>query len=297
MELKHLRAFVLLAEDLHFGRAALRLGIAQPQLSLQIQSLEAILGVSLFERSRRHVALTDAGTLFLPEARATLAQAERARQTALRAARGELGRLDVGFTGSSPFNRAMPRIISDFRKRWPDLTMSLREMATSDQLDSLIAGTLDIGFVRPGEPKELHGVILQTVLHEPLFAVLPTDHPLAGQDILSVADLAEQPFIMHPRQIGTGLYDKVMTLCATAGFHPNVILEAHQMSTIVGLTSTGLGVSIVPEAMRRIHVDGARFVALTEPEATMVLAVAHRTGDSRQAVRHFLDVVTAYRPD
>jgi DNA-binding transcriptional LysR family regulator len=297
MELKHLRAFAALAEELHFGRAALRLGIAQPQLSLQIQSLEASLGVVLFERSRRHVALTDAGSLFLPEANGTLAQAERARQTALRAARGELGRLEIGFTGSSPFNRAMPQIIVRFRKRWPDLTMSLREMSTSDQLDSLLGATLDIAFVRPGEPNEMEGIALQTVLQEPLFAVLPADHPLAGEATLSVAALTGQPFIMHPRQIGTGLYDKVMTLCANAGFHPNVVLEAHQMSTIVGLASAGLGVSIVPEAMRRIHVDGARFVSLIEPEASMVLAVAHRTGDKRPAVRHFLDVVTAYRPD
>lgn len=295
MELKHLRAFTTLAEELHFGRAALRLGIAQPQLSLQIQSLEASLGIVLFDRSRRHVALTDAGRLFLPEAWAVLAQADHARQTAGRAARGELGRLDVGFTGSAPFNTAMPQIISRFRQRWPDLKMSLREMSTSIQLDSLLAGTLDIGFVRPGQPGEADGIILQTVLREQLFAVLPTEHPLAGRESLSIAALAGQPFILHPRQIGTGLYDKVINLCTAAGFRPQVALEAHQMSTIVSLVATGLGVSVVPEAMRRIHVDGARFIPLVEADATMVLAVAHRTGDSRPAVRHFLDAATAYR--
>ncbi|WP_158240616.1 LysR family transcriptional regulator [Telmatospirillum siberiense] len=297
MEFKHLKAFIALSEDLHFGRAAVRLGIAQPQLSLQIQSLEAVLGVRLFERSRRHVALTDAGRLFLPEARATLAQAERARQTALRAARGELGRLDIGFTGSAPFSNAMPHIISQFRKRWPDLEMTLREMSTSDQLQALVEGNLDIGFVRPGEPGEAEGVILQMVLQEPLFAVLPADHPLADGPSVSVAALAGLPFIMHPRHIGTGLYDKVMNLCAVAGFRPRVALEAHQMSTIVGLTATGLGVSIVPEAMRRIHVDGARFVPLVETDATMVLSVAHRKGDARAVIRHFLGAVAAYRPD
>jgi DNA-binding transcriptional LysR family regulator len=119
---------------------------------------------------------------------------------------------------------------------------------------------------------------------------------LAGKAALSVGELAGQPFILHPRQIGTGLYDKVMSLCAGAGFHPHVALEAHQMSTIVGLAAAGLGVSVVPEAMRRIHVDGARFVPLVEADATMVLAVAHKDGDSRPAVRHFLDTVTAYRP-
>jgi DNA-binding transcriptional LysR family regulator len=251
----------------------------------------------LFERSRRHVALTEAGRLFHPEALATLTQAERARQTALRAARGELGRLDIGFTGSAPFNAAMPQIISRFRKRWPQLKMTLREMSTSDQLDCLVAGTLDIGFVRPGEPGEAVGVTLQTILREPLFAVLPADHPLAIRKSLSIAALAGQPFILHPRQIGTGLYDKVMNLCAAAGFRPEVALEAHQMSTIVGLVATGLGVSVVPEAMRRIHVDGARFVPLDEADATMVLAVAHRHGDGRASIRHFLDAATAYQPN
>lgn len=296
MELKQLKAFTMLAEDLHFGRAALRLGVAQPQLSLVIQSLEAVLGVRLFERSRRHVALTDAGRLFLPEARATLALAERARLTAQRAARGELGRLDIGFTGSAPFSNAMPQIISRFRKRWPSLAMSLREMSTSEQLRSLRAGALDIGFVRPGEPRETEGVVLRMVLREPLFAVLPADHPLAGKTAVSVAALADFPFIMHPRHIGTGLYDKVLNLCADAGYRPQVALEAHQMSTIVGLVATGLGVSIVPEAMRRIHVEGARFVPLVETDATMVLCVAHRLNDERPVIEHFMDAAAAYRP-
>ncbi|MDR3437124.1 LysR family transcriptional regulator [Telmatospirillum sp.] len=295
MELKHLRAFVALAEDLHFGRAAQRLGIAQPQLSVAIQGLEAILGIRLFERSRRHVALTDAGRLFLPEARATLVQAERARRTALRAARGEIGRIDIGFTGSAPFNTAMPQIISRFRHRWPDVKMSLREMSTNVQFQALHGGTLDIGFVRPGEPAETEGISLRTVLVEPLFAVIPADHRLAEQTSLSVASLAEESFILHPRHIGTGLYDKVMSLCAMAGFPPRVDLEAHQMSTIVGLAAAGLGVSIVPEAMRRVHVDGARFIPLIEAEATMVLAVACRDGDKRPAILHFLDAVASYQ--
>jgi DNA-binding transcriptional LysR family regulator len=208
-----------------------------------------------------------------------------------------LGRLDIGFTGSSPFNTAMPQIISRFRKRWPDLKMSLREMSTGEQLESLVAGSVDIAFVRPGGPGESEGVTLQTVLREPLFAVLPADHPLAGEMSLSISALAGQDFILHPRQIGTGLYDKIMSLCARAGFHPNLVLEAHQMSTIVSLAATGLGVSVVPEAMRRIHVDGACFVPLIEADATMILAVAHRTSDLRPTIRHFLDVVKAYRPD
>lgn len=294
MEFRLLRAFVTLAEELHFGRAAERLGIAQPPLSMQIQALEASLGARLFDRSRRHVALTDAGRALLPEALAILQQVEHARRTVQRVARGESGRLDIGFTGSAPFNRAMPQIISHFRRRWPDLRMLLREMSTTDQLRELAEGTLDIAFIRPGQPEEPEGISVQIVLNEGLMAVLPADHPLAGAERLSVADLAEQPFILHPRHIGTGLYDKVVGLCHAAGFQPQVTLEAHQMSTIVGLAAAGVGVSIVPEALRHIHAEGARFIPLSDAEARMVLAVAHRADDQRPAIRHFLDEVSRF---
>ncbi len=213
MELRHLRSFVTLAEELHFGRAAERLGMAQPPLSLQIQSLEAGLGVRLFERSRRHVALTEAGRLFLPEAQATLEQAERARRIAQQAARGEVGQLFIGFTGSAPFNAAMPAIISRFRRAWPGLHMVLRELSTTDQLAALAEGSLDIGFVRPGQPQETAGVETRLVLDEPLVVALPEQHPLAGRDSLAMADLAGESFILHPRAIGTGIYDKVVGLC------------------------------------------------------------------------------------
>jgi DNA-binding transcriptional LysR family regulator len=289
MDLKHLRAFVTVAEELHFGRAADKLGIAQPPLSLQIQALEAGLGVRLFERNRRRVALTDAGRQFLPEARATLAQAERAWASARRAARGELGRLEIGFTGSAPFNAAMPRIISGVRRRWPDLQLSLREMSTSAQFRALTDGSLDIGFVRPGRSEEAPGIALRVILREALWVVLPADHPLAEQERIRLAELADQSFILHPRQIGTGLYDKVTGLCRAAGFAPQVVLEAHQMSTIVSLAAAGVGISIVPEAMRRLQVEGARFVAIADPGADMVLSIACRQDDSRPAVHHVLD--------
>ncbi|HVI49926.1 MAG TPA: LysR family transcriptional regulator [Candidatus Sulfotelmatobacter sp.] len=294
MELRHLRAFATLAEELHFGRAAERLGIAQPPLSIQIQSLEATLGVKLFDRSRRHVALTEAGALLLPEAQATLAQADKTRRTAQRAARGEMGRLEIGFTGSAPFNAAMPGIISRFRRSWPDLHMVLREMSTTEQLRAMADGQLDIGFIRPGHPSETVGVESRVVLNEPLLAALPADHPLAERRSLSLIELAEESFILHPRAIGTGLYDKVISLCAAAGFHPHVVLEAHQMSTMIALTATGLGVAVVPEAMKRLQVEGCRFVALEDAGASMVLAVAHRLGDDRSSVRRFLETATSY---
>lgn len=292
MELKLVRAFVVLAESLHFGRGAERLGIAQPQLSLQIQALEASLGVKLFERSRRHVALTEAGQAFLPDAAALLAQAERARAAAQRAARGETGRLEIAFTASAPFSETMPGLIGRFRARWPDLLMSLREMTTNDQLRALSENVIDIGFVRPGRPSETPGITLLTLLDEPLLAALPADHELAGRDRLAIAELARQPFIFNPRHIGTGHYDKVMSLCLLAGFTPRVIVEAHQMSTVVSLAAAGVGVAIVPAAMRRFHVEGVRFLALTDAGATLPLALAHRSDERRPAVLHFLEAAT-----
>lgn len=294
MELRHLRAFTVLADELHFGRAAERLGIAQPPLSIQIQSLEASLGVRLFDRSRRRVALTEAGRLFLPEALATLAQAERARGIAQRAARGETGRIEVGFAGSAPFNAIMPGIINRFRRAWPDVHMVLREIPTNEQLRQLADGSLDVGFIRPGRPEEVAGVASHVVLDEPLLVVLPADHRLAGRQVLSVAELADEPFILQPRAIGTGLYDKVVSLCAATGFRPNVVLEAHQMSTMVVLAATGLGIAIVPEAMRRLQVEGCRFVLIADVGASMVLAVVHRLGDERTIVRRFVDAAIDY---
>ena len=293
MEIRHLYAFTALAEDLHFGHAAERLGIAQPALSIQIQALEASLGVKLFDRSRRHVRLTESGRQFLPEASAVLAQSERARRVAIRAARGELGRLEIGFTGSTPFSRIMPRTVSRFRQDRPHIRMSLREMPTAQQMAALSEGSLDIGFVRPNYPAEHKGLILHPVLTEPLLVVLAADHPLAHRGRLSVTDLAGQSFILNPRQAGPGLHDKVADLCRQAGFDPAVVLEAHQMSTIVGLAAAGIGVSIVPEGMRHIAIDGVRFLPLSETEAVMPLMIAHRDGDDRPAVARFVALANA----
>jgi len=276
LELRHFRYFVAVAEELHFGRAARRLHISQPPLSQQIQAMEAHLGATLFHRSRRRVELTEAGALLLGEARKALAQAELAEATVRRASKGEVGSLQIGFTGSSPFNEVMPRLVGRFRRAWPDVQLSLREMSTAAQLDALAEGTLDIGFARPGTEVNLPEVELRLVQREPLLAAFNTDHPLAARDRVAMADLAGQPFILHPRQIGTGLYDRVMGLAAAAGFTPQVVIEAHQMSGIVSLAAIGLGVSVVPEAMRRVTIDGLELRPLVDAMAHIDLFVAHR---------------------
>lgn len=288
MDLRRLRYFVAVAEDLHFGRAAARLHLAQPSLSQQIQALEEEVGAALLNRNRRRVELTAAGRLLLPEARAVLAQAERALLVARRAGRGEVGRLEIGFTGSAPFNPLLPQTVRRFRERWPDVHLSLNEMPTTAQFEALTAGRLDVGFLRPGQPMEMVGIAQRLLLREPLLAVLAADHPLAAAETVGLADLAGQPFILHPRAIGTGLFDKVMTLCAAAGFTPRIAVEAHQMSTVVTLAAVGMGVSIVPEALRRLAAPGAAFRPITDAGAFMDLIAACRAEDDSPVVANFL---------
>lgn len=289
MELRHIRHFLAVAEELHFGRAAQRLNMAQPPLSQSIQALEADLGVTLFARTRRRVQLTEAGAVFLEEARRTMAQADHARRMVQAAGRGDIGRLEIGFTGSSPFNNAMARIIGAYRRAWPGVWLSLRELSTTDQMRALQEGRLDVGFVRPARGLLAEGLASEQILMEPLRLVLNADHPLAAQGDVNLADLADEPFIMHPRQIGTGLHDKAMALCRDAGFTPRVVLEAHQMSTIVSLAAAGLGVSIVPDAMRRVSIDNMALLPIAHPDATMDLSIATRADDQRPAVVRFLD--------
>jgi len=291
LELRHFRYFVAVAEELHFGRAARRLHISQPPLSQQIQAMEAMLSVSLFHRSRRKVELTEAGTLLLEEARKALAQAAQVERVARRAARGEVGSLQIGFTGSSPFNAVMPNLIARFRRAWPDVQLSLREMSTADQMAALAEDQIDLGFARPGTEVQVPEVELRLVQREPLLAVFNGDHPLAARSWVAMADLAGQPFILHPRHIGTGLYDRVMGLAAAAGFTPRVVIEAHQMSTIVSLAAIGLGVSVVPEAMRRVSIEGLALRPLIDPMAYIDLFVAHRRGQASLAAANFLSLV------
>lgn len=210
MELRHLRYFIAVAEELHFGRAAERLGISQPPLSQQIQALEEEIGARLFERTNRRVELTDAGRLFLDESRQVLAQVDKAVLLARRAHLGELGELKIGFTSSAPFTSTIPSSIHAFRKAYPDVHLDLQEMSSRQVLKALLEESLQVGVIRPlALPDAVHWVEL---FREPLVAVLRADHPLAAgsEDGLAIAALAEEPFVFFPRSYGTGLYDQVI---------------------------------------------------------------------------------------
>jgi DNA-binding transcriptional LysR family regulator len=258
MDLRRIRYFVVLAETLHFGRAALRLNIAQPPLSQQIRVLEEELGAQLFERGNRRVELTPAGKALLPEARALLAQADRVSTVAARAQRGEIGELRVGLTGSAAFTELIPRLILTYRRRFPDVHLRIEELTTQEQLTALLEQRLDVAIVRGISAPDLPPTLRATRLFEDsLVVALPHQHRLAGDEKpLSIGALADEAFVMYPRESGTGVYDQIISLCRQAGFAPRIGQEAHAAATIVGLVAAGLGVSLVPESLRSIHANG-----------------------------------------
>lgn len=292
MELRHLRYFIAVAEELHFGRAAERLGISQPPLSQQIQALEEEIGARLFERTNRRVELTDAGRLFLDESRQVLAQVDKAVLLARRAHLGELGELKIGFTSSAPFSSTIPSSIHAFRKAYPDVHLDLQEMSSRQVLKALLEESLQVGVIRPlALPDAVHWVEL---FREPLVAVLRADHPLAAgsEDGLAIAALAEEPFVFFPRSYGTGLYDQVIALTRQAGFSPRIAQEASEAMTIIGLVSAGLGVSILPASFRRTRVDGVVYRTLSDPEATTAVWLVRRQNEGSPLALSFIDLVT-----
>jgi DNA-binding transcriptional LysR family regulator len=269
MDLRRIRYFIVLSEELHFGRAAQRLNMAQPPLSQQIRTLEEELGARLFDRSNRRVELTAAGKALLPEARALLAQAERTGIVARRAQRGELGELRIGFTGSAAFSTLIPQLIFAYRRRLPQVHLRLEELTTQQQLTAMLERRLEVAFVRGTTRPELPPRLQATRLFEDsLIAVLPPQHPLAArEEPLSVSQLESEGFVMYPRESGTGVYDQIIALCRQAGFAPRIAQEARELATIVGLVAAGLGVAVVPASLRSINVNGVAYRPLREKGA------------------------------
>jgi DNA-binding transcriptional LysR family regulator len=291
MELRHLRYFVTVAEELHFGRAAERLHLSQPPLSMQIKALESEIGTQLLERSRRKVELTPAGAVFLREAREILARVEQAMAAAQRAGRGEIGELTIGFISIADYN-VLPQVLSEFRIHQPSVRLNLREATTDAQLLDLVQQRIDVGFVLA--PIQDGRLATRALLSEPLVAALPESHPLArGRGPLSVARLADSPFILFPRHMAPGLYDDVVSFCRQAGFSPRVEQEAVQMQTIISLVSAGLGVAMIPASMRNLGRTGVVYRNLREPSPQTEILVAWRKGETAPALVRFLESVEA----
>jgi len=292
VELRHLRYFIAVAEELHFGRAAEQLGISQPPLSQQIQALEEELGARLFERTNRRVALSAVGRLFLPEARQVLVQLEQAVDVARRAQRGELGELKVGFTASAPFTSTIPRAIRAFRQACPDVHLDLRELSSRGVAEAVHEGRLQVGMLRPLAPLPEELVALE-LFAEPLVAVLPVDHPLAGGREVGVrlAVLGEEPFVFFPRTFGTGLYDQLLGLARAAGFSPRIVQEASEAMTLIGLVATGLGVTVLPASFSRMRIDGVVYRTLLDPGASTAVWLVRRRDEASPLVRRFAELI------
>ncbi|MCL1475355.1 LysR family transcriptional regulator [Argonema antarcticum] len=289
MELRHLRYFIAVAEELHFSKAAERLHIAQPPLSQQIQQLEAELGVELFQRkTKRQVQLTDAGRVFLQEAYQLLTQLEQAIQVTRRVGRGEVGQLRVGFISSVTYD-VLPAILRQFREEFPDVELVLLELTTIEQEQALRENRIEVGFVHP--PLENDTLSCECIQQQPLIVALPETHPLAVQERVKVSQLAEEFFILFPRQKGLGLYDRILTLCEQANFTPKVGQQAIQMQTIIGLVSAGMGIAIVPSCLQNLQRSGVVYRSFEEETPLVEAAVAWRQGEETPIVRQFLQVV------
>jgi DNA-binding transcriptional LysR family regulator len=288
MELRHLRYFVAVAEELHFGRAARRLHMSQPPLSQQVKRLEEELGVQLLHRTKRRVELTEAGEAFLGEASLALSQVEAAAEAARRAGRGETGTLSVGFVGSAAYE-VLPEVLKAFRGRYPDVEIRLEELTTAQQVRALGEGRIEVGFVRPPVGEE--SLAVETVLREPLVAVLPGDHSLSEQEGVSLGALAEEPFVMTPRRLGPSFYDRIVGACREAGFSPRVVQEAIQMQTIIGMVAAGIGVALVPASESNLTRKGVVYKPIQDEGLEVELAMVWAPEGSSPTLRAFLSTV------
>jgi DNA-binding transcriptional LysR family regulator len=291
MDLRELEYFVAVAEERHFGRAAERLHVSQPPVSQSIRRLEAELGVTLLHRTTRSVELAPAGAVLLTRAREILASVDRAADDARRAARGEVGRLAVGFTGSATY-ALLPRLAAALGRELPGVALALRgELLTPAQVTELVNGTLDLGVLRP--PVRERDLIVEVVRREQLIAVLPDSHPLAGAETIPLEQLANDPFVAYPSHFRSVLHDAVEQTCESHGFLPRVALEVSETATLVSFVAAGIGVSLVPESVQHMTVHGAVYRPLAGKGSTVELALAWREDNDAPALQRALEVVRA----
>ncbi|WP_263367176.1 LysR substrate-binding domain-containing protein [Edaphobacter bradus] len=284
IELRHLRYFVAVAEELHFGRAAQRLNLAQPPLSQQIRKLEDILGYPLFARTSRAVRLTAAGEVFLDRARRTLRNVQEDMDEARSIGRGDVGFLRVGFIGSAMLT-PLPAMLGQYRQRYPKVQLRLHESFSSALQQSLLKGALDAGFLRDGDP--LPGLAIEPMFSEPFVAVVPVTHPLASHKSISAGQLRDEPFVFFTPAAGSRAYNKTVALCLEHGFRPNVVQEAPQWLTILRLIGAGLGVTIAPACVKQIASPAVCCLSLRGAKVWSDIELAYRPNDDRAILTSF----------
>lgn len=291
MDFRQLRHFLIVAEELHFGRAAQRLGIAQPPLSQSIKRLEADLGFELFDRSSRRVELSAAGRAFLPDVKSALIQLSGGAQQALRVARGDIAELDVGFISMALF-KALPTLMHRAREAMPSVHIKLIEQSSVEQIESLRAGKIDLALVSPA-PRMLDGLESLVIERSRNVAAIPETWPLAEKAAIRLADLADLPFVMPPFGHGAHSIAPLLAACEAAGFTPKVRQEAFQTFTMLSLTAAGFGVCIVPETAAGTGMKGVRFVPITDlpPNLWMDLVAAWLPGSASPALKAVVEAM------
>ncbi len=292
MELRHLRYFIAVAEELHFSKAAERLHIAQPPLSQQIQQLEAELGVELFHRkTKRQVQLTEAGKVFLKEAYQLLLQLETAIALTQRTGRGETGQLRIGFTSLVIYD-LLPLILRQFREQFLEVELVLLELTTSQQEQALRDSLIHVGFAHP--PLEDDTISYQCIHRETLVVALSSTHSLAQKEHICVRSLLNEPLIMFPRYLAPGLYDRIMSLFQQENFKPHITQEAIQMQTIIGLVSAGMGVAITPYSLQNLQRSGVVYRPLLTEVPVIETAVIWQQSSLTPIVENFLQLTRKF---
>ena len=289
MELRHLRYFRAVAEELHFGRAAERLHIAQPPLSQQIRQLERELGVDLFVRSTRKVELTPAGAAYQKRAVAILDAVDDAAEQAQRIAEGVEGRLAIGCVGSATYS-LLPRLVRALREAVPGVDVSVRgEMLAPAQISALLSGDIDLALLRP--PVIQDGILAETVRRDRLLVALPEGHQLAARDELGVGDLRDEEFVAHAGRGRSVMNSFVTAICADAGFVPRIRHQVEETSTLVTLVAAGLGVAVVPEPTAALDIAGVRYVPLVPDRLGVDLVAARVAATNSPLIERVLEVL------
>ena len=287
IELAPLRSFLVLSEELHFRRAATRLGITQPALSHQIRRLEEALGVTLFERTSRHVTLTNGGEALVIGARRVVTDVERAERHCRDAAAGGVGQLVLGSIGAA-LNSIVPPLIRALLDERPGTAVQVTQMDTPVQLAALRQGRLDIGIVRSAPPTP--DIALIDLVPEPMIVVLPESHPLACRAVIDISDLREERFVLWPRSVSESFHDQVIGVCQRAGFSPRVTVEGTDIETQLGLVSAGLGVSLQPAGFAALRRVGVRFAALSPSPPSTWLQLARPRSDPPPVAQAFIEL-------
>ncbi|WP_020181211.1 LysR family transcriptional regulator [Methylopila sp. M107] len=288
MELRHIRYFLAVAEEESFTKAAERVGIGQPPLSRQIKDLEAEVGALLFHRLAHGAELTEAGRVFREAVCGIPSQTAEAIRLAQRAARGETGVLGLGSIGSAVINPIVSSAIRSFRRAYPDVELRLEEATSAVLAAGLREGRLGAAIIRPTQA-DARDLKFHVIAEDELMAALPVGHRLAaGEGSVALGDLAEEPLIITPREIGAGMFDTVVEACRLAGFEPRFGQSAPQIATMLSLVAAEFGVAVIPSAMRQLGVAGVTFRALKDKSPSLALTVAVRRDERSDIVRNFV---------